>query len=183
MADTRAGFLFLHRSAAPLCGQLAHTCPGEAACSASLTLHGHSRRDAHLGSLAALLAALLPPTNCAAPAPLRFLHIGGFLRLSAEEVEGCPGLAAVQHLGLVRCGASSAPLGSSVEEAEAALAALLAQMPHLRELDLSGWPGSSLPGCAASSAVGLTQLVLAESGLTGLPSSACPAGVHKLSWL
>lgn len=183
VADTRAGFLFLHRSAAPLCGRLAHTSPGEAACSASLTLHGHSRRDARLSSLAALLAALLPTGNSAAPAPLRFLHIGGFLQLPAEEVEVCPGLAAVQHLGLARCGANGGPLGSSLEDAEAALAALLAQMPALQELDLSGWPGSSLPGCAASSAAGLTQLVLAESGLTGLPSSACPAGVHRLSWL
>lgn len=169
MADTRASFLFLHCTAPPY-GQTGSTSVAEAA-HAALTLHGHSRRDTGLGSLAALLASLLPPSRAA---PLRLLHIGGFLRLSPAEVYGCPALAGVHHLGLVRCGPTGG--GSSIEEAEAVLAALLSQMPALRELDLTGWLGSSLTACVAGSAAGVTKLVLAESGLTSVPCSACPAG-------
>ena len=181
MADTRASFLFLHRTVTAR-GEPADAAYDEAG-HAALTLHGHSRRDAQLGSIAALLAALLP---CSSAAPLRWLHIGGFPRLSAAEVDGCPGLAAVRHLGVARCalpgggGGLGGPPAGSVEEAAAVLAALLDQMPALQELDLTGWPGSSLPGCVAGGAAGVTRLLLAESGLTSLPCGACPAGELSL---
>ncbi|PRW44604.1 F-box LRR-repeat 6 [Chlorella sorokiniana] len=181
VADTTAGFLFLHCTAPDpdQPGQASPTAAASRCGKASLTLHGHSRQDARLDSLAALLEALLPASS-AAPVALRVLHIGGFSRLSAEEVEGCPGLAAVQHLGLVRCGTGSTLEEGLLQAAEAALAALLTQMPTLQQLDLSGWPGSSLPSCVADCGAGLTQLVLAESGLTELPCSACPPGLVEL---
>ncbi len=179
VATTRASFLFLHCTAPALApasaqGQQGQPPAAEAA-HASLTLHGHSRSDAQLGSLAALLAALLPSRHAAEPAQLRLLAISGFLRLTPAELDGGPQLATVSHLGLARFAS-----GSSVEEGEAALEALLPQMPALQELDLGGWPGNSLPGCVAHTATALTKLALEDSELTSLPSGACPAGENVL---
>lgn len=172
VAETRAGFLFLHRVRQE---RHAH---------ASLSLDGHCSAHAQLGSLPALLAALLPGEESSAPvagsAPLRYLRLGGFRRLSPPEVQGCAGLGAVQHLSLGGCGGGSD--AAALEGVQAALAALLHQMPALQELDLARWPGSSLPGwLVASMPPGLTKLELGESGLASLPHGAALAGGR--AWL
>lgn len=140
-----------------------------ASASLSLTLDGRSKALAPvhrpLGSLPALLAALLPRD-----VPLRFLSLSGF-RLAGVAGRSVQ-LAGVSRLEFRNCvveGTSGTSSEASSGGCAAWLEPLLQDVPALVDLELRRCLAGKLPA-SLPSLRGLSRLALSDNGLATLPT-------------
>ena len=168
VAGASLGFIFCH-------------CQEGSPPTASLSLDGRQHLlpagGGGLGSLPALLAALLP-----ADAALRCLQLHGCVLEANEVACAAPLLARLAELRLSGCsfgggggdGGGGGGGGGGEDEAPA-LAALLDAAPQLTDLHLSSLPGGAVPRCVAR-CHSLRRLGLCGCGITDIPPGPYLAG-------